>query len=102
MKQYLLRIVLSPLVFLWGVFLVLAMSLFPLTILVLFSWFAMIACPIIWLLNASGATIKYPEPLTNATQYVFINHFIWATSHVWAPFYIAWEYIKTGRIFTGQ
>lgn len=106
--SFLLRIALSPFLFLWGVFILMAGTLFPLPLLVVFSVGGLIGTPFVWLLRKSGTDIKYPEPfMTKGEDYeneknIMRDHFFGATIYVWGAFVVAYHYIKTGEIFTGD
>lgn len=114
--SFLLRIALSPFIFLWGVFMLAAGTLFPLPLLVMFSVGGLIGSPIVWLLRKSGSDINYPDPFIpypcetlgeyemrygeNVLLHM-MNHFFGATIYVWGAFAVAYHYIKTGEVFTG-
>lgn len=114
--SFLLRIALSPLIFMWGVFMLAAGTLLPvLPLFVMFSVGGLICSPIVWLLRKSGSDINYPYPLIahpyetlgiyrihcseNVLRHM-MNHFFGVTIYVWGAFAVAYHYIKTGEIFT--
>ena len=91
--KLILRIILSPIVFLWGVILIAALSIFPMGLLVMFSVLYFITCPFITLLNLSGANIKRIEGfpfLEDGSD--MLNHFLTITVYIWGPFYIMIDY----------
>jgi len=102
---FLLRGLLSPLVFLWGCFLLSALTLFPLGVLVLISVFSLISMPFIWLFKKAGSNVEYPTPFLSdfsSTQTeidIFVDHFLGATIHLWGAFYVAFHFVKTGEIY---
>jgi hypothetical protein len=106
--SFLLRLLLSPLLFLWGCFLLAAGTLFPLPLLVMISVGGMISIPFVWLLRKSGSEINYPEPfICNYNDFekeknIFRDHFFGATIYLWGAFAVAYHYVKTGEIFTGE
>ena len=104
--SFLLRIALSPFLFLYGVFLLMTGTLLPLPLLVIFSVVGFIGTPFVYLLRKSGTDIKYLEPLMKEgvdyenEKNIMRDHFFGATIYVWGAFYVAYHYIKTGKIFT--
>ena len=106
--SFLLRILLSPLLFLWGCFMLAAGTLFPLPLLVMFSVGGMISVPFVWIFRKSGSKINYPEPFMcdyndfEEEKNIFRDHFFAATIYVWGAFAVAYHYVKTGEIFTGE
>lgn len=106
--SFLLRLLLSPLLFLWGCLMLAAGTLFPLPLLVIFSMGGMISVPFVWLLRKSGSEINYPEPfICNYNDFekeknIFRDHFFGATIYLWGAFAVAYHYVKTGEIFTGE
>ena len=103
-----LRIILSPFIFLWGIFLLAAGTLFPVPLLVLISMYGLICTPFIWLIKKSKTNIKYPEPfLSKYGDYeneknIMRDHLFGATIYLWGAFAVVYNYIKTGEIFTGE
>jgi hypothetical protein len=57
--KLLLRLILSPFIFLYGCILLIAFTFFPLPMLVLLSIIGIICEPFIWLLRVSGGSRKY-------------------------------------------
>ena len=106
--SFLLRVLLSPLLFLYGCFMLAAGTLFPLPFIVLCGVGGMISVPIVWLLRKSGTKIDYPEPFMcdysdfEKEKNIFRDHFFGATIYVWGAFAITYHYVKTGKIFTGE
>jgi hypothetical protein len=112
-KQKLLRIILSPFIFLWGCFMLFAGTLFPLPLLVCFSFGGFISIPFVWLLKQSGSDIDYMDPFFNEcgdsdwgeedkAYIVAGNHFLGITIYFWGAFVVTYDYIKTGEVFTGN
>lgn len=95
----LLRIILCPLIFLYGAFIAIGGVLFPTTILMIFSFYGMILEPIVWLFNKTGSNIKNFDPFIDEYESTFINHFLGFTIIIWLPFYMSYLYISTGEIF---
>jgi hypothetical protein len=106
--SFLLRLLLSPLLFLWGIFMLAAGTLFPLPLLVIFSVGGMISIPFVWALRKSGAKINYIEPFLcdykdfEKEKNIFRDHFLMASIYLWGAFYVAYIYIKTGEIYNPE
>lgn len=107
-KKIIARLLLSPFIFLWGVFMLAAFTLFPLPLIVLLSLFGIISIPFVWAFRKSGSKIKYMEPfLTNYEDFeqeknIFKNHLLMSTIYIWGAFYVAYLYIKTGEIYNPE
>ena len=97
--KLLIRIILSPIIFLWAMFLLAALTLFPLPLLVWLSFVGLILHPFTWLLNKSGSDVETFDPLFNFSRYDWINHLLGFTVYLWSPFAIVYMYIKTGEVF---
>ena len=100
-NKILLRVILSPFLFCWALFLLAAATLFPLPILVAFSFFGLILEPFIWLLRKSGSKINNIEAFCNGKYHNAIGHFLGMTIYIWSPFAIVYLYVKKGELFTG-
>jgi hypothetical protein len=98
---FILRCLLSPIVFLWGAFMVCAGMLFPIPLIVIFSFIGFIIHPFVWLLNKSGSDIEGIDDLINVTPYVMINHLLGITLPLWGAFAVAVHYVNTGEFWTG-
>jgi len=99
--MHLLRILLSPFIFIYGLFLICAGMLFPLTMIVFLSLIMIVAHPFIWLINKSiNNKIEEMESLLNITSNNFINNLLTVTIPIWGAFYVVYIYIKDGEIFT--
>lgn len=98
---FLLRVFLSPFIFLWGLFLLAAGTLFPITFLVMISFFGLLLEPFIWLFKKSGADINGIEPFIYNTGNNALGHFLGLTIHIWGAFAVVYLYVKKGVIFTG-
>jgi hypothetical protein len=100
------RILLSPFIFLWGCFMLAAGTFFPLCILVPMSIYGVLFSPFIWIFRKTGSNIKNFEPfMSDGDDYennrnITRDHFYGATIHIWGAFAVAYTYISTGKIFT--
>lgn len=112
-KKILLRILLSPFIFLYGVLMLLVLTIFPLSFIIPISFVCFVLTPIIWVLRESGSEIKYPEPFirypyetlfefkvncNNSVLLYMRNHFLGIIIHIWVVFAFLYRYIKTGKI----
>ena len=106
--SFLLRLLLSPLLFLWGVFMLATGTLFPLPLLIIFSVGGMISVPFVWILRKSGAEVGYIEPFFcnyedfEKEKNIFRDHFLMASIYLWGAFYVTYLYIKTGEIYNPE
>ena len=99
--RFLLRILLSPFVFLWGIFILAAGTLFPIPLLVIFSFIGFIIEPFIYLFRLSGSKINGIEPFI-PTKYIMLSHLLGVTIYIWGAPAIVINYILTGEVWTGD
>lgn len=99
--RFLLRLLLCPLIFIWGCVMLVVGSFFPLPLIVMISFWGLLFEPFIWLLRKSGANIKGIEPFFDCTGNNAINHFLGLTIYVWGAFAIVYFYLKDGTVWTG-
>jgi hypothetical protein len=103
--KFLIRVALSPLLFLYGIMLLGAGSLFPLPFLIMLSIAGIISKPFVWMLRKGGTDINYIEPFFgnykdfNLEKNIVKNHFIGLTIYFWGAFAVSYHYIKTGKIW---
>lgn len=99
--RFLLRILLSPFVFLWGIFILAAGTLFPLPLLIMYSFIGFFTEPFIYLFQLSGSEIGRIEPFI-LTKYTMLSHLLGLTIYIWGVPAIVINYILTGKIWTGD
>jgi hypothetical protein len=99
-QKVFIRVLLSPFIFLWGLILLLAGSLFPITLLVLISFICLLLEPFIWIFKKIDVNITSIEPFFDITKNNAINHFIAISIHIWGAFYVSYIFIKEGTIFS--
>lgn len=99
--RFLLRILLSPFIFLWGIFMLAAGTLFPLPLLVIFSFIGFLLESFIYLFRLSGSEINGIEPFI-PTKYTMLSHLLGLTIYIWGAPAIAVNYILTGEVWTGD
>ncbi|MDI9862237.1 hypothetical protein [Flectobacillus roseus] len=98
--KLLLRVILSPFIFLYGCILLIAFTFFPLPMLVLLSIVGIVCEPFIWLLRVSGVEVESIEPFFDyPNQSKMIGHFIGLTIYIWSPFFIAYWFIKYAVVY---
>jgi hypothetical protein len=100
--SFLLRVLLSPFIFLWGCFMLAAGTLFPLPFLVIISFYGLLLEPFIWLLRKSGSKINGIEPFINVRGNNALGHLLGLTIYVWGSFAIVYVYLKDGTVWTGE
>lgn len=99
MSKLILRIILSPFIFLYGIFLLAAGTLFPLPLLVVLSFYGLISIPIIWLLNKSGVEVNQMDnAFISYSNSQALNHFLGLTIYFWGAFYVVYMFIKKGEL----
>jgi len=97
-KEILIRILLSPIILIWYIFLLGAATIFPFPILVIISFISMVIHPFIWLLKKSGSEVENFEPFI-ILHNDFLSHLAGATIYLWILPFGIYDYIKTGDIF---
>jgi len=100
--SFLLRVLLSPFIFLWGCLMLAAGTLFILPLLFIFSFYGLLSEPFIWLLRKSGSNINGIEPFIDDTGNNALGHFLGLTIYVWGAFAIVYVYLKDGTVWTGE
>lgn len=99
--KFFFRILLCPLVFLWGCFLIAAGLLFPLSIVVCYSFVGLLLEPFVLLFRLCGSEVEGLDP-RGYEKYPIIGYFVGTTIPIWGPFAILFYYITTGIVFTGD
>ena len=100
-SSFLLRVILSPFIFLWGLFMLAVGTLFPLPLLVMISFCGLLLEPFIWLLQKSGSKINGIEPFIDNTGNNALGHFLGFTIYIWGAFAIVYVYLEDGTVWTG-
>lgn len=102
-KMKLFRVILSPIAFLIGVFIVWGGIIFPTTVIMFFSFVGFVSAPFTYLFNKTGSKIEYIDSIFDGiTKYTSVNHFLGLTVLIWFPFYNTYNYIETGEILCVQ
>jgi len=96
-KNPILRIVLSPFIFIYGILMTLVFSIFPFSLITILGIIFCFICPFIWLYRKTGNNIEYPKGIIH-TRYYFINYMLVSTICIWFPFWIVFNFIKRGEI----
>jgi hypothetical protein len=100
--KLILRIILSPLILLWGVFILFALTLIPIIPgIIIFGILGFITEPFIYLFQLEGTYIKGVDPFF-PTKYTMLSHFLGITVYIWGAPAIAINYIITGEIWNGD
>lgn len=106
--KYFLRVLLSPLIFIWGIFVLCAATFFPLPIIVIVSGVGIITIPLVWIFNKVGSNLKNIVPFMSKYddfekgKNIFRDHFFGLTIYFWGAFAIMFYFIKTGKIWVGD
>jgi len=100
--KILIRIILSPIIFIIGCFMMIILSIFPLPMIVIMSFFGILLEPFVWIFRQSGAKIKGIEPFINDTGSNMLGHFLGLTVYFWGAFAYVYIYIKKGTIWLGD
>jgi hypothetical protein len=99
--RFLLRILLSPFIFLWGIFMLAAGTLFPLPLLIMFSFIGFLIEPFIYLFRLSGSEINGIDPFI-PTKYTMLSHLLGLTIYIWGAPAIVVNYVLTGEVWSGE
>lgn len=100
--RFLLRVLLSPFIFLWGCVMLAAGTLFLLPLLVIISFCGLLLEPFIWLFRKSGSNINGIDPFINVTNNNALGHFLGLTIYVWGAFAVVYIYLKDGTVWAGE
>jgi hypothetical protein len=98
--SFLLRVLLSPFIFLWGLFMLAVGTVFPITLLVMISFVGLLLEPFVWLLKKSGSNINGIEPFIDDTGNNALGHFLGLTIHIWGAFAVVYIYLKDGTVWS--
>ena len=99
------RMALTPLVFIYGVFILAAGTIFPVTLIVMMSFIGLLFYPFVSLFRAAGGDIgesMFDEPFIHEVEEecgTWIAHLAGATVHIWGAFYISWLWLVKGELF---
>lgn len=97
--KLIIRLLLSPIIFIYACFLIGAMMIFPLPLFIFIHFLGLVSTPFIWLLKHGGTDVKYMECLFNPTGYLIIDNLIMILVPIWGPFAIVISYIVTGELY---
>jgi len=89
------RMIVSPLIFIYGLFIALNPFLWIISFCSLGSLFLQ---PFIWLVRKADTDIKYLECFFDETEYITLNYIIGIFCFVLMPFYIVYIYVKENRL----
>ena len=103
-KKKIQRLFTSPFIFIYGIFITFALTFFPLGIVTIIGLNNLITFPFVYLTGVYSK-LKYEDCFIFITyksklKSVFINNLLCLTVIVWLPFFITFDYIKTGEVFT--
>lgn len=98
--RFLLRILLSPIILVWGFVLTCCLMVFPIPLLCGITFFQLIAYPFILLFNVAGAEIEIPEPFVNdVSKSYLVGYLLTLTLPVWGMFAITVYFLLTGKVW---
>jgi hypothetical protein len=104
--KYIFRILISPIMFLWGCIILIACTVIPvIPFIVGLSIIGMISTPFIWLFKMVDSDLNYMEPFICdyrdflKDKNIFRDHFISSTIYIWGPFWVAYHWIECGKVF---
>ncbi len=88
------RILLSPIVFIWGIVIIICCTIFPIPLLIGYSIIGIVIEPFCNLLGVKGLEpfVEYPS------KYNYIGHILGITVYIWSPFLFVYLYILEGEI----
>lgn len=97
-KIYGIRALLSPLIFIYGLFQLFTLTILPILLLLMF--FRLILQPFIYLLKIGGTNIKVADSFFGFHDNITIDCLIHITISIWFSFYMVHLYVTTGEIFS--
>lgn len=98
-KIYLVRALLSPGIFIYGLFITFIMLVFPITQFLLLSMvFRLISQPFVYLLRIGGSDVKVMDSFIDFHDNVTLDSLVTITIPIWLSFYMVHLYINTGEI----
>lgn len=106
-NKILIRILLSPFIFIYSIFFTAAMCFFPMPIIIGFSLYNLITQPFVYLIKKGGTEIKYSESFFNECDNKLFKNYLFANITgvllpILLPFIITIIYIKNGKIITDE
>jgi len=101
--KLLLRVILSPFIFLYGCIWVIAFTFFPLPLVLIYSIAGLVFEPFIWLLCKSGVEMESLEPFfDDPNNSKSTGHLIGITFFIWYPFFLAFWFVKYAVIYNAN
>lgn len=106
--KLLIRILLSPFIFIYGLYILIVLSLsIVLPIIMIHGICCIIWSIMVFVLKKGGTKIDYPEPLLDFLlpsnsgdniKTIITGHFLSSTVYIWLPFLVTYCYLKNGDI----
>ena len=93
------RLLLSPFILIYGIFMTMAGFLFPIPLLMCITMTHLVYYPFILLLNKAGSNITAEEPFINIANNYPLGYIVTITIPVWGMFAIVVYYVKTGKVW---
>ncbi|MGD1319544.1 hypothetical protein [Chryseobacterium sp. 2R14A] len=95
-----IRILISPSIFLYAYIELFAFTFFPLPILILMSLSGIILTPVCYVFKKIGIQLSTEEyEWINPSENLLLNHFLGFTVYIWYPFFKAYHFIDKAEIW---
>jgi len=94
-----LKILITPFIFLLHALMVIAGLIFPTSMIMLYSFFFFICSPFVWILNLTLENkIEIEDPMFGEEYGKTLGHLLGVTLIAWVPFYAVWMYWKENKV----
>lgn len=104
MNKKLIRINLSPLIFIYGMLLPLALMFPPMTLIIIYIIGSLFLESLKALFNLLGSNLEYGDFMIlhkeHNLKWLMLDRIVALLVPVWFPFYVTYLYIKDGTIWT--
>lgn len=92
------RLLVSPIVFLYGLLLTAGGMIFPITMVCLVSFALLISNGFIWILRFAGCKLEMEDGFIDITRYTGLNHLLGILMPLWLPFYTVVFFVREGKL----
>lgn len=96
MNKFIAKILLSPIIFIYGILILIIGSIFPFPIIVIFHFIGLITLPFYFILKLLKINVTEIPPLFE-TKYIVVNYLLGITIYLWFPFLLTYKFIKNNN-----
>jgi len=98
-NKLLIRIVISPIAFMWGIILLLSpLSAWATILITVGGLVGLVFYPLLWLIRKGGIEIRTLEDGDRILDSEPLTYFLCLTIYLWLPFYSSYLFIKKGEL----